>query len=299
MSERNIESIVRGVNAIDGAGVRLVRVLGLSTVESFNPFLMLDAFDSDNPDDYVRGFPMHPHRGIETFTYLMEGEIEHQDSLGHKGTIEDGCAQWMTAGSGILHQEMPLRGPRLLGLQLWLNLPSKDKMTEPRYHDIRRENIPVIVEEGAEVSVVAGTYAGSGGEARGAASGEYLPMTFLDVRLEPGAEWAWRPREGDTVFVYTVRGSLFSRSRQNTAGKTGEGAEQEIPARRAALFSKDGAVRLRAGADGSRFVVAAAPAVHETVAWGGPIVMNTEEELRQAFRELQEGTFLRHEPRSA
>ena len=248
---------------------------------------MLDAFDSDNPDDYVRGFPMHPHRGIETFTYLMEGEIEHQDSLGHLGTIESGSCQWMTAGSGILHQEMPRKSPRLLGLQLWLNLPAKNKMAEPRYHDIHKKDIPIVYEQGAEISVVAGEYSGHNGEIPGVARGDYLPLTFFDVRLEPGAEWEWLPREYDTVFAYTVQGELFSRAHT---------AEREISARRAALFSESGAVRLRSGDEGCRFVIAAAPAVKESVAWGGPIVMNTEQELRQAFQELQSGTFSRHDP---
>src|SRR5665647_67662 len=155
---RTIRKIVTGKNTIDGAGVKLVRVIGYNDTKDFDPFLMLDAFDSTDPDDYTRGFPWHPHRGIETITYLIKGDIEHGDSLGNKGSILDGDCQWMTAGSGIIHQEMPKACERMLGVQLWLNLPAKDKMAEPKYRDIRLQDIPAVKEDAAIVRVISGEY---------------------------------------------------------------------------------------------------------------------------------------------
>ena len=166
MPLRTIVQDVTGKPTVDGAGVRLVRVLGSPTVKTFDPFLMLDAFDSQNPDDYTKGFPTHPHRGIETFTYLVKGAIEHKDSLGNEGVIGDGDCQWMTAGSGILHQEMPLASPRMLGLQLWINLPAKHKMVDPKYRDITAPMVPHVTEEGVSVAVVAGRYKGVNGAAQ-------------------------------------------------------------------------------------------------------------------------------------
>ena len=158
MPGRKCTQIVRGQHTIDGAGVRLRRVLGLKTVKDFDPFLMLDGFDSSNPQDYIKGFPWHPHRGIETVTYLLKGEIEHGDSLGNKGVIRDLQCQWMTAGSGIIHQEMPMASERMLGCQLWVNLPKKDKMTQPAYRDIKQQDVSVIQEKNATVRVLSGNY---------------------------------------------------------------------------------------------------------------------------------------------
>ena len=157
---RSIRKIVTGVHSVDGAGVRLVRVIGHGDTKDFDPFLMLDAFDSVNPDEYIKGFPWHPHRGIETLTYLIQGDIEHGDSLGNKGSILDGECQWMTAGSGIIHQEMPKPCNRMLGVQLWLNLPAKDKMVSPKYHGLAKDDIPVIDEGERQIHVIAGTYKG-------------------------------------------------------------------------------------------------------------------------------------------
>ena len=281
MAQRSVEKIVTGRPSVDGAGVRLVRVLGAPTVYDFDPFLMLDAFDSYNPDDYVRGFPMHPHRGIETFTYLMEGEIDHQDSLGHQGRILDGCCQWMTAGNGILHQEMPKPTERLLGLQLWINLPRAHKMTEPKYRDITPAKVPVLDEDGARVAIVAGAYATAQGNVDGATKGDYVPVRFLDVWLGPSKNWSVETQPADTVFAYLVEGSCFQE-------------ELEIPARRAVLFGPGDNLRLTGGPKGARFVLVSGRPLREPVAWGGPIVMNTESEARQAFQELEDGVFLRH-----
>lgn len=281
MAQRSVAKIVAGHPSVDGAGVHLVRVLGAPTVYDFDPFLMLDAFDSYNPADYIRGFPMHPHRGIETFTYLMEGEIDHQDSLGHQGRILDGCCQWMTAGNGILHQEMPRATDRLLGLQLWINLPRAHKMADPKYRDITPALIPVQQEDGAEVAVVAGSYPGPQGTVNGATKGDYTPVRFLDVRLVPGKIWEVETEPDDTVFAYLVQGSCRL-------------GELELPTRRAALFTTGDVLRLTGGPGGARFVLVSGRPLHEPVAWGGPIVMNTEAEVRQAFQELEDGTFLRH-----
>ena len=177
MQRRKCTQIVRGQHAIDGAGVHLRRVLGLRTVKDFDPFLMLDGFDSTNPEDYIKGFPWHPHRGIETVTYLLKGDIEHGDSLGNQGFIRDLECQWMTAGSGIIHQEMPQVAEKMLGCQLWVNLPGKDKMTQPAYRDIKQQDVSVVQENNATVRVLSGNYRDN----HGAVKGEYVKVQYLDV----------------------------------------------------------------------------------------------------------------------
>lgn len=279
MAQRTVARIVSGLPAVDGAGVHMVRVLGSSTVTDFDPFLMLDAFDSRNPRDYIRGFPMHPHRGIETFTYLALGEIDHQDSLGNQGRITDGACQWMTAGGGILHQEMPQPSERLLGLQLWINLPAVQKMVPPKYRDLTPQNIPRLEENGATVSVVTGTYNG----VQGATRGDYVDVRFLDLELRPDARWMVETDPEETVFAYTMEGSCSFQD-----------GVPPFPARRAYLLSSGDRVFLRAGREGARLVLVSGRPLREPVAWGGPIVMNTHEELEQAFFELGQGTFIRH-----
>lgn len=275
---REIIQTVTGSPAIDGAGVHLVRVLGPDTIRNFDPFLMLDAFDSTDPADYIKGFPMHPHRGIETFTYLMEGRIDHQDSLGNKGTIQGGDAQWMTGGSGILHQEMPQATKHLLGLQFWINLPAKEKMTHPEYFDITSGMIKKMNEEGAIVRVVAGKYKNHQG-----AKGHHLPATVLDITVDADADFRMDTDPGHTLFVYIVEGSgSFGNKKRLASRKT------------AVLFDHTGdAFYMTAGKTGIRFILAMAPPLGEPVAWGGPIVMNTREELNQAFDDLNHGTFIK------
>lgn len=275
--KRPVIDTVTGSPAIDGAGVHLVRVLGHGTVERFDPFLMLDAFDSKNPADYIKGFPLHPHRGIETFTYLMKGRIDHRDSLGNKGSIHDGESQWMTGGSGIMHQEMPQPAEHMLGLQLWINLPQKDKMTEPKYFDITADMVKEFDEKSAKVRVVAGKYKNYQG-----AKGHHLPTTVLDITVEPDGEFLMESDPGNTLFIYIVDGSA----------RFGDG-ERVIPQKTAVLFGEGDEFYLRAGQEGIRFVLATAPPLREPVAWGGPIVMNTREELMHAFQELDEGTFIK------
>lgn len=275
--------IVTGHAQQDGAGVHLVRVLGRDTIKDFDPFLMLDAFDSRNPDDYIKGFPWHPHRGIETVTYLIEGEVEHGDSLGNKGVINDGCCQWMTAGSGIIHQEMPKPSPRMLGVQLWINLSAVDKMVHPAYRDIRSSDIPHIAEEGTSVHIISGEYHGS----KGAVSGGSIPTLYLDVELKPSSEWSIETDDKATLFIYIVSGSADF-----------EGNGEYIEAKRAVLFDYGKNFYAKASPEGVRFFLLAARPFKEQVAWGGPIVMNTQEEVLAAFSEIEKGTFIKHKKNS-
>ena len=276
MKIREVTRVVQGKPAVDGAGVRLNRVLGGSTIEDFDPFLMLDSFDSRNPDDYIRGFPTHPHRGIETITYLVEGEIAHEDSLGNKGLITSGACQWMTAGSGILHQEMPQEAERLLGLQLWLNLPAAEKMTNPKYFDIEPQDIGLVEENGGFVKVISGEYKGIKG-----VTPHHIQATLLDVKLDEGQSIEIPVKVDETVFVFLIAGAgmlsgeIFE---EKTALLLGEGELVEV-------FALPGEV--------VRFILASASPLHEPVAWGGPIVMNTREELQHAFDELRAGTFIK------
>lgn len=279
MKTRNVIKTVTGKKAIDGAGVRLVRVIGYNDVEDFDPFLMLDAFDSDNPDDYIKGFPWHPHRGIETITYLIEGNINHEDSLSNKGSISNGDCQWMTAGSGIMHQEMPQATERMLGAQLWLNLPKEKKMVSPKYNDIKADMIPKVEEDGTVVRVIAGDYKGNSSSFYG----DYVKILYFDVDIQEGAEWSCETDEELNLFIYIVDGE----------GYFGE-TEELIKSKRALLFDKGDLFNVKAGKGGIRFFLFAGKPLKEEIAWGGPIVMNTKEELNEAFKELDEGTFVKH-----
>lgn len=276
---RTIRKIITGHNATDGAGVRLVRVFGYHDTKDFDPFLLLDAFDSVDPNDYVKGFPWHPHRGIETITYLIQGDIEHGDSLGNKGSILDGDCQWMTAGSGIIHQEMPKPHDRMLGVQLWLNLPSKDKMVAPKYRDILKENIPVIDEGDYKLHIIAGEYKGISG----AIEGDYVKPLYFDVEVKAGYEWSFNTEKDSTVFVYIVQGE----------GCFDPHSEEFIPEKHAVLFNEGNTFWVKASNKGIRFLLLSGKPLKEPIAWGGPIVMNTKEELDQAFKELDEDEFIK------
>jgi len=274
-----IKKIITGENAIDGAGVKLVRVFGHSNTKDFDPFLMLDAFDSIKPNDYIKGFPWHPHRGIETITYLIQGDIEHSDSLGNKGSILDGECQWMTAGSGIIHQEMPKTSNRMLGVQLWLNLPAKDKMVAPKYNGIVKEDIPVIDEGDRKIHIIAGYYKGK----LGAVEGGYVKPLYLDVEVNPGAEWSLDTDNDATLFVYIVQGE----------GAFGPARDELISAKHAILFNQGNKFMVRAADNGLRFLLISGKPLKEPIAWGGPIVMNTKEELDFAFKELNDNKFIK------
>lgn len=275
---RPIKKIITGEETSDGAGVRLTRVFGHRDTTDFDPFLLLDTFDSKNPEDYARGFPWHPHRGIETITYLIRGDIEHGDSLGNHGSIQDGDCQWMTAGSGIIHQEMPQPTERIWGAQLWLNLPKKDKLVDPKYHDIPKASIPVIENGNAKVRVISGSY----DTVPGAIRGEYIAATYLDVEVFPLQTWSVATEEGATVFASILSG----------LGKFGDDT-RTIDAKHTVLFGDGNRLSVEAGSDGTRFLFLSAQPLREPIAWGGPIVMNTQVELDQAFQELGDGSFIK------
>lgn len=289
MTQRKCTRIIRGQHTVDGAGVRLRRVLGIRTIRDFDPFLMLDGFDSTNPADYIKGFPWHPHRGIETVTYLIRGNIEHGDSLGNRGVIRDLQCQWMTAGSGIIHQEMPQASDRMLGCQLWVNLPAKDKMTVPAYRDIRQKDVSVVEEENAVVRVISGNYR----DRKGAVKGEYVRVQYLDIDLKPGQAWSYRETPNNqTLFLYLVDGTLavdegFSKYEEKACAMLMKASTENE--------ADTDEVIVKAGPEGARFLLVAGVPLREPVAWGGPIVMNTDEELDEAFRELDKGTFIRHD----
>ncbi len=276
---RTVEKIVRGKHAVDGAGVHLVRLFGRDEVQDFDPFLLMDAFDSTDPDNYIKGFPWHPHRGIETVTYLIKGDLEHGDSLGNHGSILDGDCQWMTAGSGIIHQEMPQATDHLLGCQIWLNLPSKDKMVSPQYNDILDANVPEICEEGVKLHIIAGRYK----DFIGAFEGKYVQPIYLDVEAQPGVEWSMETGPENTLFVYIISGeAAFD---PDTTDLLGE--------KNVVLFSKGEQFWMRAGSSGVRFLLLSGRPLNEPIAWGGPIVMNTRQELNQAFADLDKGQFIK------
>ncbi len=277
---RQIVETVKGNPAIDGAGVHLVRVLGPQTIRDFDPFLMLDAFDSKNPQDYIKGFPFHPHRGIETVTYLIKGKVEHADSLGNKGVINNGESQWMTAGSGIIHQEMPKPSDHFLGLQLWINIPQKDKMTHPSYFDITNDMIKEVKEPFGQIRVISGEYKDHKGP-----KGKYVDATLLDVTVNANESFTLVTDKKANLFVYVVEGT----------GHFGTDDARIIGNKIAVRFSMDEEFYVKAGEEGIRFVLFAARPLGEPVAWGGPIVMNTQEELQHAFDELEDGTFIKHE----
>ena len=274
---RKVKKTVTGQPTVDGAGVHLVRVLGIHTVKDFDPWLMLDSFDSKNPNDYIAGFPPHPHRGIETITYLARGEMTHGDSLGNKGVIHSGESQWMTAGSGIIHEEMPQPSEHMLGVQLWLNLPQKDKMAVPKYFTITPDMIPEAKEAYGTVKVLSGTYQGVSGT-----KPDYVQATILDVDLRADSEISIPISREENVFAFLLDGDAI------IEGET-------YQCKTAVLFSEGDMIKIKAPKDKStRFIVCAGKPLQEEIAWGGPIVMNTREELNNTFKELDEGTFIKH-----
>ncbi|MDR1677240.1 MAG: pirin family protein [Deltaproteobacteria bacterium] len=276
MTYREVKKAVKGRATVDGAGVHLVRVLSNETVEDYDPFLMLDSFDSKEPSLYIKGFPYHPHRGIETITYLIQGQMIHEDSLGNKGVINSGESQWMTAGSGIMHQEMPQASERMLGLQIWLNLPKKDKMASPKYFDIKKDMIPLVEDGPAEVRIISGNYKGTHG-----VKPSYVQATLYDVLIKPNSRFEIETNPDDNVFIFLVEGPI----------KTGG---HEFPPKNAVLYESSGrAIDLATKDEPCRLIYFSGPRLKEKVAWGGPIVMNTKEELALAFEELEKGTFIK------
>ena len=279
---------LRGKLSVDGAGVRLLRILGNDNARAFDPFLLLDHFGSDNPAEYRAGFPWHPHRGIETVTYLLEGRVAHGDSMGNEGRIGPGDAQWMTAGSGIIHQEMPEQGregPGMHGFQLWINLPARLKMTEPRYRSMLAGEIPKVTSEGSEVIVLAGEYKG----VRGATPDLFVPILFLIVNLKPGAGLGVPLPDAYNAAVY-----LFEGEADLCGQKASNGDLVHFPPVLPGSRADDrGSVEAKAGQAGASFLLIAGDPLGEPIAWGGPIVMNTRKELEEAFDEYRKGSFVR------
>jgi len=286
LSPRRVRQVVTPQRVVEGAGVHLGRSIGTRELDYLDPFLLLDHFESVNPHDYEEGFPYHPHRGIETVTLVRGGEIRHGDSLGHRGTIGAGDIQWMTSGSGILHEEMPqVRPEGIAGLQLWLNLPAREKMTAPKYRDLTADKLTEsATDEGARVRAIAGTTAD--GKIQGPVDGLAVAPKFVDVTLEPGTSFRDTLPFDHTAFAYVDHGTVFFGP---------ERTEAHGPV--LVVFEPGDEVVATAGPEGGRFLLAAARPLHEPIARYGPFVMNTRAEIQETLRELQTGRFLRRDPR--
>lgn len=298
MSIRPVSRIVSAVPTVEGAGVRLHRAFGFTEPEAFDPFLLFDDFRNERPQDYLRGFPWHPHRGIETITYVLSGTVEHADSLGNHGSLGGGDVQWMTAGRGILHQEMP-RGDasgRMHGFQLWANLPSSLKMTTPRYQDVTSGDIPEVTDDdGTRVRVICGDFWGT----RGPVDGIAADPRYLDVWVPPEQRKILPVEVTRHAFAYVFEGSAAFRDASPPLGVLTEGPDShDAPVRHDAgnrslvVFDRGDEVVVHAGPDGVRFLLVSGRPLAEPVAWYGPIVMNTQAELQQAISELRAGTFI-------
>jgi redox-sensitive bicupin YhaK (pirin superfamily) len=301
VSIRAIKRLIKAKPTIEGAGVHLRRAFGFGNTQDFDPFLLLDDFRNDKPEDYLAGFPWHPHRGIETITYILSGNVEHGDSLGNQGVLAAGDVQWMTAGSGIIHQEMP-RGDRdgkMHGFQLWANLPSSLKMTAPRYQDVQSADIPEVVDDdGTRIRVICGSIWGATGPVDGIAA----EPEYLDVSVPPGKRKILPVKTTRHAFAYVFAGSgrFCNASAPLDVPTEGVGwsdtsLSEEADNRSLVLFDRGDEVSIQAGEKGIRFLLVSGEPIEEPVAWYGPIVMNTQEQLRQAFAEYKAGTFLKHD----
>ena len=301
MSLRPVKRLIRAKPTIEGAGVHLRRAFGFDNTREFDPFLLLDDFRNDIPQDYLAGFPWHPHRGIETITYVLAGTVEHGDSMGNQGAIGAGDVQWMTAGSGIIHQEMPKgdRDGRMHGFQLWANLPSSLKMTKPRYQEVKVEEIPLLADDdGTQVRVVCGTFWGKKGPVEGIAT----DPIYLDVSIPPGQKRTLPVETTRHAFAYVFgeSGKFCNASGPLAVPTEPVGWWDKTPPAQAenrslVLFDRGDELVVQAGEDGIRFLLVSGKPLEEPVAWYGPIVMNTQEELRKAFLDLDRGTFLNSE----
>jgi redox-sensitive bicupin YhaK (pirin superfamily) len=301
MSLRPVRRIAQSRPTIEGAGVRLRRAFGFGDTSEFDPFLLFDDFRNDRPEDYRAGFPWHPHRGIETITYVLAGAVDHGDSLGNQGTLSAGDVQWMTAGSGILHQEMPQGDAqgRMHGFQLWANLPSSLKMTAPRYQDVPSAAIPEVVDDdGTRVRVVCGDFWGQ----RGPVDGIAADPRYLDVSVPAGRRKTLPVETWRHAFAYVFEGSGTFRDASEPFGVLTEKGtpdgelviREQTGNRSLVMFDSGDEVTVQAGEDGIRFLLISGQPLREPVAWYGPIVMNTETELQRAVAELRDGTFIKH-----
>jgi redox-sensitive bicupin YhaK (pirin superfamily) len=296
---RKIKKVFRSRPTIEGAGVHLKRAFGFGEVPQFDPFLLLDDFHSNDPKHYSKGFPWHPHRGIETITYVLHGSVDHGDSMGNKGVIESGDVQWMTAGSGVIHQEMPRGdGNKLLwGFQLWANLPAKDKMMDPRYREVQADTIPeAVLDGGVLVKVICGQIAGT----KGPVEDIVTQPEYLDVTVPPGMEFTHAIPKGRTAFAYVIGGrGLFCQERDpfsyEMTGANWSDLERGpfIEAETLVLFEDGDQITVTTEDQGARFLLVSGKPLGEPVAWYGPIVMNTKEELEQAFAEFNDGSFIK------
>ena len=300
MSLRPVKQIFETKPTVEGAGVKLQRAFGFGKTAEFDPFLLLDDFRSDNPADYLAGFPWHPHRGIETITYVLAGEVAHGDSLGNKGRMTAGDVQWMTAGSGILHQEMPKgdAAGRMHGFQLWANLPASLKMTDPRYQDIPAAAIPEVTEDdGSRARIICGEFWGKRGPVEGVAA----DPRYVDISVPPGKRKRIQVETTRNAFAYVFAGAGTFRDASTPRAVLTESAVDpnatpvyDAKNHSLVLFDQGDEIVVQAGPEGIRFLLVSGKPLEEPVAWYGPIVMNTDAELRQAVSELQNGTFIRH-----
>lgn len=298
MSIRSIKSLSQATPTIEGAGVRLRRAFGFGETESFDPFLLLDDFRNDRPADYRAGFPWHPHRGIETITYVLAGTVDHGDSLGNRGSLGAGDVQWMTAGRGIVHQEMPTGDPqgRMHGFQLWANLPSSLKMTAPRYQDVRGGDIPeVIDDDGTRARIICGSFWGKTGPVDGVAA----EPRYLDIWVPPGQRKTLPVETERNAFAYVFEGSGRFANASTPRGVLHEAVDgsetvswEPAGDRSLVVFDRGDEVVVQAGENGIRFLLVSGKPIEEPVAWYGPIVMNSQAEIQQAVAELRNGTFL-------
>ena len=297
MSIRPVDRVIPTTSKLEGAGVHLQRAFGFGDTEAFDPFLLFDDFRNDIPEQYLAGFPWHPHRGIETITYVLAGTVEHGDSMGNKGAIEAGDIQWMTAGSGIIHQEMPQGDAqgRMHGFQLWANLPSSLKMTSPHYQEVKSAQIPEVTDDdGTKVRVVAGEFWGK----RGSVDGIAADPTYLDVSVPPGVRKVLPMDTRRQAFAYVFEGAGVFADASNprpipTEAMDGTITPSEVGDRSLVLFSSGDEIVVQAGEQGIRFLLVSGKPLREPVAWYGPIVMNTHAELQEAIKDLNDGTFLR------
>jgi len=299
MKTRRVRKVVKSHETVEGAGVRLHRAIGLGPPEEYDPFLLLDDFRSDVPSEYRAGFPWHPHRGMETITYVLRGQVEHQDSLGNRGVISSGDVQWMSAGSGIIHQEMPQGddGGAMHGFQLWANLPAASKMSEPRYRGIVSADIPKVTDaSGSTIKIIAGAANGVTGPVRDVITSP----EYLDVTVPPGATFTRATPREHTVFAYVIGGKAVFNHQDDPYSYKAEGdmyfdeeRDRLIGDRHLVLFGEGEAVIVSAGEEPLRFLLVSGKPIGEPIAWRGPIVMNTQEELRVAFDELDRGTFIK------
>ncbi len=297
---RSIRKVLKSKPTREGAGVHLHRVFGYSEMPTFDPFLLLDDFGSDDPDHYAKGFPWHPHRGIETITYVLAGEVEHGDSLGNEGVIGPGDVQWMTAGSGIIHQEMPQGDTdgRMYGFQLWANLPARQKMMDPRYRGITHEEIPEVrVADGVTVKVIAGEVSG----VKGPVQDVVIDPEYLDVAVPAGSTFRHPTKRGHTVFAYVIAGRGYFCKEKDPFTYEMEGRnyfdlqrEPSVGNSELVLFGDGDEIAVSTDEESVRFLLIAGKPIEEPIAWYGPIVMNTREELRTAFEEYRNGTFIKH-----